>query len=233
MMRAALFDLGNTLVSYYAAADFAPILRKCVRACIRVLESSARLDEDEILRQALTLNIERADHTVWPLAERLRILFGSDLAAPIQDRLIAAFLDPIFATAVVDPEALSTLAALRERGVATAIVSNTPWGSPAVAWRAELVRHNLLTAVDAVVFCEETGFRKPHRAPFEHALKLLRVHATDAVFIGDDPRWDVSGAEGAGIQPILLMPHGTEPVRDSVPIARTLADVLTALTTRA
>jgi hypothetical protein len=37
-MRAVLFDLGNTLVSYYAAPDFGPILRRALRACIEVLE---------------------------------------------------------------------------------------------------------------------------------------------------------------------------------------------------
>ena len=56
--------------------------------------------------------------------------------------------------------------ALRSRGIKTAIVSNTPWGSPADAWRAELTRHGLLDKVDATVFCMDVGWRKPHRAPF-------------------------------------------------------------------
>jgi HAD superfamily hydrolase (TIGR01509 family) len=158
-MRAVLFDLGNTLVSYYAAADFGPILRKC-------------------------------------------------------------------ATAFVDPEALSTLASLRARGFVTAIVSNTPWGSPSAPWRAELARHNLLSAVDAVVFCADVGYRKPHRAPFDRALALLEVRAADAVFVGDDPRWDVAGAEQAGIRPLLLAPKSTAAVSDAVESARNLREVL-------
>ncbi len=48
-MRAVLFDLGNTLVSYYAAADFAPILRKCLHDCIGVLAPDKPIDEDELL----------------------------------------------------------------------------------------------------------------------------------------------------------------------------------------
>jgi FMN phosphatase YigB (HAD superfamily) len=35
-------------------------------------------------------------------------------------------------------------------------------------------------------------------------LRLLEVDASDAVFVGDDPRWDVLGAERAGVRPILL-----------------------------
>src|SRR5689334_18180387 len=201
-MHAVIFDLGNTLVSYYAAADFAPLLRECVRACVQEVGADvAGVDEEELYRRALTLNVERPDHKVWPLADRLSILFGQDsFDFETQAVLTEAFLRPIFATAVVDPEALSTLAALRERGIATAIVSNTPWGSPAPAWRAELARLGLLGAVDATVFCGDVRHRKPHRAPFDQALYLLGVQAADALFVGDDPHWDVLGAEQAGIR---------------------------------
>src|SRR5262249_49444016 len=105
-MRAVLFDLGNTLVSYYAAADFAPILRECLRGCIGALTPTPRLDEDEVFQRALTLNVERVDYAVWPLAERLHILFDAHIRdSATQERLTAAFLEPIFATAMADPEA--------------------------------------------------------------------------------------------------------------------------------
>ena len=227
-MRAVLFDLGNTLVSYYAAADFAPILRKCLRGCIPNLGHDWRGDEDEIFRRALALNTERADYSVWPLAQRLSLLFSREISdQATQDALAAAFLEPIFATAVVDPEALSTLASLRADGFVTAIVSNTPWGSPAPPWRAELARHGLLAAVDAVVFCADVGYRKPHRVPFERALDLLGVGAEEAVFVGDDPHWDVAGARQAGMQPMLLARKepGPEVVVHGVPIVRSLTDV--------
>jgi putative hydrolase of the HAD superfamily len=204
-MRAVLFDLGNTLVSYYAAADFAPILRRCLGACAEILPSDPVADPTEVFERALALNVEREDGSVWPLDERLRLLFGHPASdADLRERLSAAFLAPIFATAILDPDALPTLAALRARGIRTAIVSNTPWGSPGHLWRAELGRHGLLAAVDAAVFCVDVGYRKPHPAPIERALRLLEVDASDAVFVGDDPRWDVLGAERAGVRPILL-----------------------------
>jgi FMN phosphatase YigB (HAD superfamily) len=105
-------------------------------------------------------------------------------------------------------------------------VSNTPWGTPARSWRAELARHNVLAAVDATIFCTDVGYRKPHSAPFEHALRILDVSAADAVFVGDDPRWDVAGAQNAGIQPILLAPTPLEGIGHTVPIAAHLQKVL-------
>jgi hypothetical protein len=47
-----------------------------------------------------------------------------------------------------------------------------PWGSSAAAWRAELNRHGLLAAVDATVFCVETGFANPIQRPFAAPWKL-------------------------------------------------------------
>jgi HAD superfamily hydrolase (TIGR01509 family) len=227
--RAVLFDLGNTLVSYYTTSDFLPVLRQSVLECMRILPPQWHLDEDRLLQKAQALNVERSDHAVWPLAERLAVLFGCEIfPSALQERLTAAFLNPIFATAVPDPAALSVLAALRAARVSTAIVSNTPWGSPAAPWRAELARHHLLTAVDAVVFCADVGHRKPHHAPFERALTLLGLHAADAIFVGDDPCWDVAGAQQVGMQPLLLT-RGL-PGPDTIPCARNLLEVLEYVT---
>lgn len=77
----------------------------------------------------------------------------------------AAFLKPIFDLARLDPDALPLLETLRQRGIKTAIVSNTLWGSSASMWRNELARHGLLDTVDASVFCGDIGWRKPNPAP--------------------------------------------------------------------
>jgi len=183
------------------------VLRRCLRECTCALgqtEDPAR-DED-LFARALRLNREQSDYAVRPLADRLRELFGEyeslDEASALA--LGTAFLKPIFAMARLDPQAVPLLEALRSRGIKTAIVSNTPWGSPADAWRAELERHGLLDAVDATVFCMDVGWRKPHRAPFDRALSLLDVAPADALFVGDDHRWDIVGAQNAGLRPVLL-----------------------------
>ena len=42
------------------------------------------------------------------------------------------------------------------------------------------------------------------RAPFDRALSLLEVAPADALFVGDDHRWDIVGAQNAGLRPVLL-----------------------------
>ena len=206
-IRAILFDLGNTLVGYYTSTEFPLVLRRCLRECARALgQSDDPARDEDLFQRALFLNRERSDYAVRPIAARLQKLFGADesLDEASATALGEAFLKPIFATARLNPQAVPLLEALRGRGIKTAIVSNTPWGSPADAWRAELSRHGLLDKVDATVFCMDVGWRKPHRAPFDRALSLLEVAPTDALFVGDDRRWDIVGAQNAGLRPVLL-----------------------------
>src|SRR5262245_51421157 len=206
-VRAVLFDLGNTLVRYYGSSEFPEVLRRCLQECVTTL--GLQLDsirDGQLFERALLLNREQPDLAVRPLAARLDELFGSyqhiDQAAAAV--LSAAFMRPIFAMARLDPTALPVLERLRSFGVKTAIVSNTPWGSPADLWRDELTRHGLLDKVDAAVFCMDVGWRKPHRAPFDRALSVLGVAPSEAIFVGDDQRWDVVGAHDAGLRPVLL-----------------------------
>lgn len=230
--HAVLFDLGNTLVEYYELADFPPILEGCLRhACDEWALSLSPTAFHAVYERAKQLNRERTDHVVQPLAERLEVLLGKPLPASRRDAVCAAFLRPILARAKLNPAAVPLLRALRGRGAYVGLVSNTPWGSPAEPWRAELERHGLSVWLDACVFCVDVGFRKPHIAPFRRALELLDVTAEQTVFVGDDPAWDVTGARAAGLTPLLLDPRGRS-ARGSCAAIAHLDEVLTFLDRR-
>jgi HAD superfamily hydrolase (TIGR01509 family) len=229
LIRTVLFDLGNTLVSYSQPSDFMPVLRRSLDACLLTLGRNPlqREAQTALVHQALELNQERADLAVWPLEERLRVLFRDYRPdAAMIERLCAAFLGPIFSTAQVNADALPVLTGLRQMGLKTAVVSNTPWGSSGRAWRSELARHGLLSALDAVVFCTDVGWRKPHPIPFRRALATLEAAPHEAVFVGDDPVWDVEGAHSAGLRPILLTTHEYPVAPARVTFAPSLLDVL-------
>ena len=232
VIRAILFDLGNTLIAYYTSNEFPEVLRRCLGACTAALGwSEDRGRDEDMFERALLLNRERSDFAVRPLADRLQELFGpyESLDDAAVRALTIAFLRPIYATARLDPQAASVLESLRDLGLKTAIVSNTPWGSPASEWRQELARHGLLGRVDATVFCVDVGWRKPHPAPFERALTLLDVIAGEALFVGDDHRWDVLGARNAGMRSVLLGPHPTNLLPDDL-VIRNLGDVVALAT---
>jgi HAD superfamily hydrolase (TIGR01509 family) len=208
MIDAVLFDLGNTLVAYYRAHEFYPILERCVESVAAEMRRHGRsVDVASAHERAKALNTESPDGRVRPLEDRLQAIFGGAngyLPRDIQERLSDAFLAPIFATGRIDSTAVSVLQRLKALGLKTAIVSNTPWGSSAKAWRNELNRWGLLDLVDEIAFCMDVGWRKPQRAVFDYALGRLGVQASRALFVGDDAKWDIEGARGAGLIPVLL-----------------------------
>jgi putative hydrolase of the HAD superfamily len=208
MIRAVLFDLGNTLAAYYHADDFRPILERALRNVLDQLQHNGRPVPafDATLAAALQLNQEPKDLRVRPLAGRLAGLLDMTETADAEllDVLCARFLEPVFALGRRYEDALPVLNQLRAAGIRTGIVSNSPWGSPASLWRAELRRLELLDAVDVNVFCGDVGWRKPAKEIFAHASELIGVPPAEICFVGDDPRWDFEGATAAGMHPILL-----------------------------
>jgi putative hydrolase of the HAD superfamily len=204
---AVLFDRGNTLAAYYRPDEFGPILERAVDAALAELAERrvATVEREAALTAALAENREAADFRVTPMSERLARIFAVPPAeVPLLDTLCDRFLAPIFAVARLYDDAIPLLDELRAAGLRTAIVSNTPWGSPSPPWRRELARLGLAARVDAVVLCGDVGWRKPARQIFEHAASELGVDRRQCVFVGDELQWDVEGSRAAGMRPVLI-----------------------------
>lgn len=120
-------------------------------------------------------------------------------------------------------DAVPLLAALRERGVRLAIVSN--WDS---RLRAILEERALRPWFDAVVISAEVGWRKPHPAIFAAALELLGCAPGDALHCGDSAGDDVAGARAAGVRPVLLDRSGTKSL-EGVTVVRGLGEIAALL----
>jgi putative hydrolase of the HAD superfamily len=101
----------------------------------------------------------------------------------------------------LDPGAASALEALKERGIAVCLVSNT-LRTPGAVLRRILTNEGLLDAFTGMVFSDECGIRKPASGIFHEALRLLGVAAQHAVHVGDDVRLDVEGARLANMRVI-------------------------------
>ena len=113
----------------------------------------------------------------------------------------------------VYPEVPAVLAALRERGLALAVVSNFDSRlSPLLGGLG------LSAFFDAVVCSGEAGAAKPDGAIFARALAALGVEASEALHVGDSLEADYEGARAAGIDALLVdrgsMTHRTGTVPD-------------------
>ncbi len=217
MKKAVLFDLGGTLVEYYARAEFPGILKEAigeVEGCLRHLDL-LRVPLEAMWQRVRDEDHEASDLRVRPLEGRLIRIFQLDdtncaVTRPVSGDLVAEmcrrFLKPIFSRGRRYGDALPVLQRLTAAGLQTAIVSNTPWGSPAELWREEVERQGL--SVQAVVTCRDAGWRKPARQIFEFALERLGASPQESLFVGDDPKWDVLGPKEMGMEAILIDREG-------------------------
>lgn len=205
---AVLFDLGGTLAEYFTREEFQHVLTEAlaeVSACL--VERGLPVPPEADVRA----RVEAEDHTapdyrVRPLAGRLSRIFDLPPSAPpdLLDALCRRWLRPVFARGRLYDDALPALHRLRQAGIRTAIVSNTPWGSPAAPWREEVARLGLTPLVDQVLFCADVGWRKPAPPVFEEAMRRLRTPVQRCLFVGDDPRWDLAGPRALGMKAVLI-----------------------------
>lgn len=228
MKEAVLFDLGNTLVHYYERSEFPAILEEsilAVRACLGA-RGLLCVPEDAMWQAVGQENHEAADGRVRPLEGRLARIFqlNRKAATEVGEALGRCFTGPIFARARCYADSTPVLRELKARGLKTAVVSNTPWGSRGDLWREELGRLGLADWLDAAVFCTDVGWRKPARPIFVAALERLGAGARDCLLVGDDPRWDLAGAQAMGIEAVLIDRGPGDPAREKQAI-RTLDEL--------
>lgn len=115
---------------------------------------------------------------------------------------------------VVNPEAISLLGALKERGIPVIAITHTARRES--TWQEFLHSRTRLNFQD-VITSGEVAHAKPHRAMFEEAARRLSVPTRGILHVGDRWELDVVGALDAGCGAVLysglwpLYPDGMYP----------------------
>jgi HAD superfamily hydrolase (TIGR01509 family) len=135
----------------------------------------------------------RDEESLFQLRVNCMAVFLHVLAAPLDPE---DFVEPFLAALVFRPAdgAAEALAALRERGLKLAVVSNWDCSLP-----ERLGELELLDSFDAVVTSAEAGAAKPAPRPFWLALERLGAAPERALHIGDELA-DEQGAAAAGMR---------------------------------
>ena len=226
MIEAVLFDWGGTL-SVHGDHD----LLEMWRAAAEVLQP----DDPEPLAGRL-LEAELAWwHDRVVAGDGSRSGTTEELVRSVEQRThvdvhgaLAAYHGAWEATVEHDPAAERVLRGCRERGWKTGLLSNTHW--PRDLHERWLAEAGLLDLLDLRVYTSDLGYMKPHPEAFGTLLRGLGADASRAVFVGDRPRDDVSGAQAAGMRAVLLTGRpveGFDVVPDaSLPSLAGLLDVL-------
>ena len=196
-----LFDYAHTL-AWEPDADF---LRGERAVFAHVKNNPRQVTPEEAARLGTELFLSTRDcrHSGWELHEHQQLRLKYDLLGLTFD-LPLGELEKLLWTAACPGELMpgvtDMLAALRERGIRTGVISNLGWTGDALADRLRrlLPEH----AFEFVIASSDYGVRKPNPLIFRSALAQAGLAPEDVWFCGDQIDADVFGAQAAGIFPV-------------------------------
>ncbi|HYC70864.1 MAG TPA: HAD family hydrolase [Opitutaceae bacterium] len=175
-MRTALFDLDGTLIDHFRA-----IHRSHAHTMRTLGLPPPTMDQ---VRAAVGGGLELA---LARLVGPDRVAAALAIYRPYWD---ATLLDD----AEVMPGARELLAALRDRGVRCAVLTNKRGDSS----RLLCAHLGLAPLLDGVFGAGDRAWLKPAPEFTAHALRELDASAAEACLVGDSP-WDVAAAQNAGL----------------------------------
>ncbi len=209
MVRAVFFDWVNTLVhmqpdrhivSSEVCREFGIPLSE--RDALRGIYAA----DEEALRSGAQNRLGQGDIEA-NLRYTERVLMAAGITPPdrkiglaLLRRLNERFKDYRFVPFV---DARATLAALREKGIITGLVSNVPHPMKPIVDAVELgdVLDFTVTPLDC------GGASKPAPGIFLEALRRSGARSEETVHVGDEPFSDGAGAAAVGITPIVIDRH--------------------------
>lgn len=217
MIRACIFDAYGTLFDVAGAARAAaaqPGGERLAALWPRLAEDWRRKQIEYSWHRSLT-----GHHADFAQVTADGLDWALD-AAGIADPGLRAHLLALYDRLPAYPEVSGVLTALRDRGIATAILSN---GTPAMLVAATGAA-GIAALIDHVITVEEAGVFKP--APAVYALIAARtgVDAAEALFVSSNG-WDVAGAAAFGLTAVWVNRAGLPPERLPFGPAHVLPDL--------
>ena len=219
--KAILFDWAYTLVDLVNEDDraaFLELMNFLKKKDVELPEFELIFSEYQDLFYGL-IKESRQTHREVNFETVLRYLFFKygievDGRATWKEILIV-YYKVIHRVRLVYPEVVSTLNTLADSGVRMAIISNTT--NPEFIKEKELCQTGLSTYFEFAIFSSSTPYRKPHPSIFNAAISRLNMEAENILFVGDDLKMDVMGAQSVGMSTAWLNRDGSSAVGNISP----------------
>ncbi|RDI95560.1 HAD family hydrolase [Meiothermus sp. QL-1] len=208
MIRAVLFDVGDTLILGHPKLWLWPLLEArglAAKADPTRLPQATREAYAHYALHHMQATDEATALAFWRSFHR-RIMEGIGLgehAEAVADYLAQNWQNP--QVWPVTPGAREALAELRGLGFKLGVVSNWDWTLPGVLRATGLAEFFDYIGVSAL-----EGVAKPDPRFFAIVLEALGVRPAEAVHVGDS-KDDIQGARAAGVHPLLFDPYRRNP----------------------
>jgi len=213
LIKAVIFDLGETLFSYGEMdvnARFHEGARLTYDYLNRQNSTSGKLPAFPryFRRHYLSIkwhyawsNVLRREFDCLALLDRKSRKMGFCLSDTQLEELAWLWYKPLGDTASIEPDLLRTLQTLTDMSLRLAIISNT--FLPASSLDQHLQKFDLLKFFPVRVYSSDTVFRKPDKRIYQAALGKIGVSAAHVMMVGDKQREDIKGPARLGIRPVF------------------------------
>jgi putative hydrolase of the HAD superfamily len=196
--RAVIFDLFGTVVHPFHQERFDESLERMAEAVGL---------SPQTMRQAWVRETALMRHTGgFPsLREEIAHICRLHDAASDADIDAALRIRYEFTRRTLDPrpDAVSTLQALRAKGLRTGLISDCSAEVPEL-WSET----RLPPLFDVALFSCEVKMKKPDPGIYRLACSRLGVEPAECIYIGDGCSGELAGAKACGMRPFLLRPPG-------------------------
>ncbi len=212
--QAITFDFHNTLAScdrwfHLETRTLVSDFLEWYRAASGERPSSLESERAITAYRALRLSI--AEHGREQRAESCVAAVLTSLAISVEPDRIAQGVEVLMRESLADlsplPGAIATVQTLARAGIPLGVVSSAVY-HPFLEWSLE--RFELTAAFAVVVTSASCGFYKGHPGIYTAALDALRAEPERSLHVGDSYRWDVLGANRAGMRTAWLRSPGDD-----------------------
>lgn len=197
-----LFDVGGTLVhpDWLRLADLVQVETGTLFTAAQMYEAFYAMLQPINAELKAGINSRRDREAHWVFVETFRALgineakclsIRAQLAATHQERHL--WCEP-------DSESAAVLVHLKQAGLRVGVISNTEDGRV----NESLALADLASHFEFIIDSHLVGCSKPDATIFQFALDQLGLEPQAVTYVGDSYGYDVIGARGAGLQPILL-----------------------------
>ena len=113
-------------------------------------------------------------------------------------KLLEIYYMEVYSERKLYPEVISVLNSLQSIGVRMGVVSNTT--NPRFMKENEMKAAGLEPFFDFAIYSSDTPYRKPHPSIFQLAIESLKLKPEEILFVGDNLRLDIVGAQNVGMK---------------------------------